>query len=140
MKTSPDSSMESSFARTNELGQIGNVRLVRHFRLEAFESLLRIELGTDQDPVGPVESRYALFGKAVALEPDLVEAVRLRHVAVCLAEGQDILADRRERSDESVGADSRELMAANECRQDDAVADLDMPSQRGVVGEDTARS
>src|SRR5512134_788297 len=89
-----------------------------------------------QRAVGAPDARDALRRKPAAPQPLAVDAVGLGHVAGGLDVGRQILGEVGAHAREAVRADVHELVHQGGAAEDHPVADVHVPRQPAVVGED----
>jgi len=87
--------------------------------------------------VGTVELFDFLWGKSSALEPDFVDSADFGGVSIRHGVGDYVFGNFSESADHGMLPNPTELVNACEPRDDDVVGDGDVPSERGIVRENT---
>ena len=76
--------------------------------------------------------------EAPALQADDIEASERGAIAERKAERDEVVLDARQPADERMRADANELMRGGAAAENGEIADLAMPGQHHVVGQDDA--
>ena len=101
-----------------------------------FDSLARIELGIQEQPIGAFNRANAFGGKAAAFESDAIHAK-----AFCMALGDDkrerrnVLRNHGGGADVRIAADAAELMDRRKCADRGVVLHGHVASESGTIGE-----
>ena len=99
------------------------------------DPLLQCAAAVEQHLVGAPELVDRLVREAPALEADDIEAGQGRAIAKREAKGNDVMLDAREAADERVSADANELMRRSAPADIGEIADLAMPRQHDIIGQ-----
>src|SRR2546428_2815775 len=130
---SPD---DPTFARFDELHDLGDLFVLRQIFSDRFQRLLRVEFRAINETKSFLDPLHALRRKLFSLQPDEINSADFRWIAVGDHKWRNVLHDFGTTARDGEAPDAAKLMHGSETAHHRVIAHLDVARERSIVRKD----